>query len=75
MKTEIPLIHVGKGGLSDNLFTEIKTQLDKHGRVKVKILPSARNIDGKKKMAQEISEKTKSRLVGLRGYTIILSKK
>ena len=74
MKTDIPLINIGKQGVTDSLVEEIKTQLAKHGVVKVRILGSARSKE-RKIIAKEVCGKTNSLLEELKGYTFLLAKK
>jgi len=74
MKTDIPLINIGKQGVTDSLIDELTTQLDKYGRVKVRILRSARAKE-RKIIAREVCGKTNSLLEELKGYTFLLAKK
>jgi RNA-binding protein len=71
MGTEIKSsIHVGKGGISENLIEEIRSQLKKDKIVKIKILEAA----GLERMtaAKELADRTRSELVEVRGNTILL---
>lgn len=70
----LPVIQVGKNGLSEALIEEIKLQLDKNEKIKVKLLRSSRQEKSKKKMAKEIASRTESELEDLRGFTLVLSK-
>ncbi len=74
MKTDTPSINVGKQGVTDSLVDEIRTQLTKHGRIKVRILRSARTRE-RGIIAEEVSRKTDSLLEEFRGYTFLLTKK
>ncbi|MCQ5376121.1 MAG: YhbY family RNA-binding protein [Methanomassiliicoccales archaeon] len=71
MGTEIKSsIHIGKGGISENLIEEIRNQLKKHKIVKIRILESA----GLERMtaAKELADRTQTKLVEVRGNTILL---
>ncbi len=68
-------IQIGKNGITDNLIIEIKNQLKKKKELKVKILKSARMEKDRKEIAAEVAERTRSRLLQLRGNVFILSKK
>ena len=68
-------IQIGKNGITDNLIAEIKEQLKKKKALKVKILKAARTEKNRKEIAVEIAERTRSRLLQLRGNVFILSRK
>ncbi len=69
-----PVIHLGKSGVTDSLIEEIKVQLKKNKKIKVKMLKSARKDKGRRELAEEVALRSKSKLVDLRGNTFILSK-
>ncbi len=68
----ISRIQVGKSGVTDSLIEEIKSQLGKGKRVRVKMLRSAREDRDRKEIAEEVAGKTGARLVQGRGNTFIL---
>ncbi|MBU4202092.1 MAG: YhbY family RNA-binding protein [Candidatus Altiarchaeales archaeon] len=68
-------IQVGKNGITDNLIAEIKEQLKKKKALKVKILKAARTEKSRKEIAAEVAQRTRSRLLQLRGNVFILSTK
>lgn len=72
-KTDVQL---GKGGVTEGFINEIKTRLDKHGVVKIRVLRSfRRNYDGDiDSLAGSIAERTESKVYEIRGFTIILIK-
>jgi len=70
---DYPTIIIGKAGVTNSLIAEIKARLKKHRKVRVKMLKSARSRE-KKEVAEEVAEKTRSKLADLRGYTFILTK-
>lgn len=65
-------IQVGKSGVTDSLIEEIKSQLGKGKRVRVRMLRSAREDRDRKEIADEVAGKTGARLVQVRGNTFIL---
>lgn len=75
-KSDVPVINIGKNGLTQNLINEINFQLEKHGMVKVKMLRSFREISNtdRKKLAEEIGKNIKGRMVNLRGMVITFTK-
>ena len=75
-KKEIPVINIGKAGLTQNLINEINFQLEKHGRVKVKMLRSFRGSSelDRKELAKLVGKSIKGRLVSLRGMVLTFEK-
>ncbi len=75
-KTEVPVINIGKNGLTQSLINEINFQLEKHGRVKVKMLRSFRNSSelDRKELAKLIGKSINGRLVSLRGMVLTFIK-
>jgi RNA-binding protein len=69
---DVPVINIGKAGLTQNLINEINFQLEKHGKVKVKMLRSFRNSSelGRKELAELVGKSIKGRLVSLRGMVL-----
>ncbi|MBR4503811.1 MAG: YhbY family RNA-binding protein [Candidatus Methanomethylophilaceae archaeon] len=67
-----PTVHVGKDGLDEGLFEEIKNQLKKNRLIKVKVL--SRDEDTRS-MASSIEEATDSVAVDVRGGMIVLTDK
>ncbi len=67
-----PTVHVGKDGLDEGLFEEIKNQLKKNRLIKVKVL--SRDEDTRS-MASSIEEATDSVAVDVRGGMIVLADK
>jgi len=67
-------INVGKRGITKGLIEEINRTLEKHGKVKVRMLKNFRNITmggkDRKEIAREISKHVNGRLVDLRGYVL-----
>jgi len=66
-------INVGKAGINDNVIEEIKRQLKANEIVKLKF---AKNIaNDKEAYVTAIVEKTRSKLVDLRGNVAVIYKK
>ena len=71
----IPLVRIGKSGLTDSVVTEIKKQIEQKKIVKIKLLKAFVGTENKKKIAQDLAEKTNSNLVQNVGFIVVLSKK
>ena len=69
-------INVGKKGVTEEVINEIKRQLEEHKVVKVRLLKSCLEVEGKdrRELARIIAERTGARLIGIRGYTFVLYK-
>ncbi len=66
-------INIGKAGVNDNVIEEIKRQLKANEIVKLKF---AKNIArDKDKYIDEILEKTRAKLVDVRGHVAVIYKK
>ena len=61
-----PTIHVGKDGITDSLIEEVKLQVKTRKVVKIRLLPASG--DGKDVTAKEISERSGTVLVDVRGW-------
>jgi RNA-binding protein len=68
-----PTVHVGKDGLKEGLFEEIKNQLKKNRLIKVKVLSNAESET--KEIADAVSEATDSVIVDVRGSVVLLTDK
>ena len=71
------VVRIGKRGITEENIQEIKNVLKKHKIMKVKLLKNFREIYpyNKEEVAKILVEKTKSKIVEIRGFTIILAKK
>ncbi len=65
-----PTVHVGKDGLTENVVTELKNQIKTNQVVKVKVLASS--VDLKREIAEELASRSGTKLVEIRGSTILL---
>lgn len=68
-------IRIGKSGITEGVVKEIKKQIEKKGAVKIKCLRSFVSGKDKKEIANELAEKTKSRVVHQIGFVVVLSKR
>jgi RNA-binding protein len=70
-----PLISVGKNGITEPLIEELIYQLKQHKLVKVKIHKTALNNEDKQTFAEELSIRTGSELIEMRGSNVVLYRK
>ena len=68
-----PTVHVGKDGLKEGLYEEIKAQIKKNRLIKVKVLSNSDSDTAD--IAAEIAENTDSVVVDVRGGVVILTDK
>lgn len=68
-----PTVHVGKDGLKDSVYEEIKAQIKKNRLIKIKVLPNAESDTAE--VAQTIAEATDSVVVDTRGSVVVLTDK
>ena len=66
-------LHVGKDGLKESVFEELRTQIKANRIVKVKVLPSSESDTAD--IAAALSEATDSVIVDVRGNVLILTDK
>lgn len=75
MAGEKPTIWIGKNGITEETVKEISNQLDKNQVAKIKVLKSALNSDiSVDSLAKELTEKTDSMLIDVRGNSLIIYK-
>ncbi|MFA6709711.1 MAG: YhbY family RNA-binding protein [Candidatus Methanomethylophilaceae archaeon] len=68
-----PTVHVGKDGLKESIFDEVKEQIKKNRLIKIKILS---NVDSETvDIANTIAETTNSVIVDVRGSIVTLTDK
>ena len=68
-----PTVHVGKDGLKESLYEEIKAQIKKNRLIKIKVLANADSET--EEIANAIAENTDSVIVDVRGSVVILTDK
>ena len=69
-----PIIRIGKNGITDSVVKEINEVLLKRKLIKVKFLKAALQDNDRKKLAQELAEKTCATLVESVGFVVVLYK-
>jgi len=74
LSKERPTILIGKSGASDEILKEIGKQLDKNKMVKIKVLKTGLAGCEIRQLASEISIKSESSLVEVKGHTFMLYK-
>lgn len=67
-----PIFQVGKGGVSDNMTTQIAEALEVRELIKVSILQN--NEDNKHDVAEALAKGAGAELVQLIGHTVVLYK-
>ena len=68
-----PTVHVGKDGLKDSLYEEIKAQIKKNRLIKIKALANADSET--REIADAIADSTGSIVVDVRGSVVLLTDK
>ena len=66
-------LHVGKDGLKESVFEELRLQIKTHRIVKVKVLPSSEA--GTEEIAGSLADASDSVIVDIRGNVLILTDK
>ena len=74
-EADVPVLQIGKNGVTDSFIEELRGQLKKNKIVKVKMLKSSREDIDRKALPEEIAAKLKAQLVDARGYTFVLKKR
>lgn len=69
-----PSLKIGKNGLTDNTFLEIKNLFKKQEVIKIKF-NIVKEKEELKDMAQKIADTTGSDLIDIRGFNFVLYKK
>ncbi len=77
LSSQKPTVWIGKNGISRKVLLEVDKQLERAGKVKMRILRSAfcvggTRFDGVESIAGEIALQTKSTVVEVRGHTVTL---
>ncbi|MBM7649965.1 RNA-binding protein [Bacillus ectoiniformans] len=67
-----PIFQVGKGGVNDNMITQIAEALEVRELIKVSILQNCE--EDKHDVAEALSKGAKAELVQLIGHTVVLYK-
>jgi len=69
-----PLVRIGKNGITETQVNDIKKHLKKRKLIKIKLLKSFRKEETTD-IAQDIAEKTDSKVIHIIGFTFVLYKK
>ncbi|WP_419878921.1 ribosome assembly RNA-binding protein YhbY [Brevibacillus centrosporus] len=67
-----PIFQVGKGGVNENMITQIKEALEVRELIKIAILQN--NNDDKHEVAEDLATGAGAELVQLIGHTVVLYK-
>lgn len=67
-----PIFQIGKGGVNDNLITQVVDALEARELIKLSVLENS--LISAKEAAKEVSEKTKSECIQIIGNKFILYK-
>lgn len=68
-----PTVAVGKNGVTDQVIKEIVRQIARKKTIKVKLHGESKIL--RSEIARELADKSGTRLVELRGFTVILTRK
>jgi len=68
-----PIMRIGKRGINENIIEDINDHLKKRKLIKIKLLKSFRGKDTNK-IAEEIAEKTNSKIIDIIGFVFVLYK-
>jgi len=68
----VPSMNIGKSGITDPLILELRNQLKRNRLVKVKILKTAVDEMDRNDIAKELSMRTGSLLVEVKGNSAVL---
>lgn len=71
---DVKTLNVGKAGVTEEFLREAQAQLNKHKKIRIRFLKSARTKSDRKSIADEIvSQLSGARLSDVRGNTIVVS--
>ena len=71
----MPMINIGKNGLTDSLVKQIETIIKKKKLLKIKINKSALENEDKKEIVRKIIEKTNAELIDFIGFNVVIYKR
>lgn len=74
MKEKIVVLNVGKRGITESFIKEVSEHVKKKKIVKIKILRSALKEKDRHEIAEEIANRTNTKIVKLIGHTVILER-
>jgi RNA-binding protein len=65
-------VNVGKNGLTATMVAEIKRQLERHGSIRVKLLP---NVEDRKEVSKALGKQVNATVESHIGFIVVLKKK
>ena len=68
-----PTVRIGKSGITESIIEELKGQLKQKKLVKAKVLGCDRNEV--KRISEELSQRSKSELIDVKGNVIVMYKR
>lgn len=68
-----PSVAVGKNGVTDKVIAEIKSQLKRRRIIKVKLHGESKL--SRLEVAKQLAVRTESKLIDVRGFTVVLTRK
>lgn len=68
-------LNVGKNGITESLIQEVRLQLRKKKKVRVKLLKSARAGKDRTELAEELAGSASARIDSVRGNVVLLSRR
>lgn len=71
-KAEKPLVWIGKNGITDETITQLDMFLKKKKLVKIRLLNSFVDSHDRKAAAEELAERTGSRVIDQIGFVVAL---
>lgn len=71
----VPIVKVGKEGLTDAVVQETDRQLDKHGGIKVQFTRELAAGKAKNLLKRELAERLHAKVVHAAGFVVVLERK
>ena len=68
--TEQPIFQIGKGGLNDNLISQLKDALEARELIKIRVLNNCEESAGA--LGPELAEATGAELIQVIGHNVVL---
>jgi len=69
------IVSAGKAGLTEEFFEELRTQLKRHGIVKVQLTADIAKGKAKRTIKEALALATESKVIRAVGFTVVLEKK
>lgn len=75
-RTLDPVMHIGKGGLTDGVVEQVDRELEQRGLIKLRILKGALPEDGaqaaRADLVEELAQRTRAQVVDRVGNVVVL---